>query len=211
MKKTIQHYTGYEITEGVVAKKNLIAMRRYSEGYYSFLFDDINSIEDIIKYLECPPEDLNIILGEDWYIAYTINDSEIEITEWINLPREKDIMSQTTEMLGAMIAILVQGENKEIYATMRHHTSYRFYQKLKQLGYVEELYWCSQMEEERPIELDRIVEVLKEKYDDLNEYFSDENREHFPEYAEYIFHDITFTVTDKFIQRYKKDSGKRLK
>ena len=128
-----------------------------------------------------------------------------------NLPREKDIMSQTTEMLGAMISILIQGENKEIYAIMKHHTSYKFYQKLKQLGYVEELYWCSQMEEERPIELDRIVEVLKEKYDDLNEYFSDENREHFPEYAEYIFHDITFTVTDKFLKRYKKDSGKRLK
>jgi DNA-binding Xre family transcriptional regulator len=175
------------------------------------LFDDINTLEDIIAYLGCNPEDMNIILGEDWYIAYTINDSAIEITEWINVPREQDVLAQTTEMSKAMISILLLGEGKEIYATMRHHTSYKFYLKLKQLDYVEELSWWSQMEEERPLELDRIVEILKEKYDDLNEYFSDENREHFPEYAEYIFHDITFTVTDKFIQRYKKDSGKRLK
>ena len=32
---------------------------------------------------------------------------------------------------------------------------------------------------------------------------SDENREHFPEYSEYVYHDIRFTITDRSIQRYK--------
>lgn len=211
MKNTIHHYTGYEITPEIVAQKNLIGMRRYSAGYYSFLFDDINTLEDMITYLACNPEDMNIILGDDWYIAYTMNDSEIEITEWIDIPRENDVMSQTSEMLRAMISILLLGEGKDIYATMRHHTSYKFYQKLKQLGFVEELYRWSQLEDERPLELDRTIHILNEKYDDLNEYFSDENREHFPEYAEYVFHDIMFVITDKFIKKYKKDSGHILK
>ena len=151
MKNTIHHYTGYEITPEIVAQKNLIGMRRYSAGYYSFLFDDINTLEDMITYLACNPEDMNIILGDDWYIAYTMNDSEIEITEWIDIPRENDVMSQTSEMLRAMISILLLGEGKDIYATMRHHTSYKFYQKLKQLGFVEELYRWSQLEDERPL------------------------------------------------------------
>ena len=33
------------------------------------------------------------------------------------------------------------------------------------------------MEEDNPIELDRIVHLLSEKYKNLDEYFADENRE----------------------------------
>ena len=66
------------------------------------------------------------------------------------------------------------------------------------------------MEEDIPIELDRIVHLLSEKYKNLDEYFADENREHFPEYSEYVYHDIRFTITDRFIQRYKKDSNKSI-
>lgn len=211
MKKTIQHYTGYEITEGVVAKKNLIAMRRYSEGYYSFLFDGINTVENICYWCDCNPEDLNLILADDWYIMYVIREGIIEITEWIDNPRGNAVLTQTNEMLRAMISILLQCEGKEIFASMRHHTSYKFYEKLKKLGYVEEVYKHTLMEVDIPIELDRIVHVLAEKYDSLDEYFADENRVHFPEYAEYIYHDIVFSITDKFIKRYKKDTNKSLK
>lgn len=209
--ETINHYIGNQITEELINQKNLIAMRRYSEGYYSFLFDGINTIYDICFWTNCNPEDLNLILGKDWYIMYVVRPDEIEITEWISLPREKEIMSQTQEMLKSMISILLLSEGKELFASMRHHTSYKFYEKLKKLGFVEELFIHSKMEEDIPIELERIVHLLSEKYKNLDEYFADENREHFPEYSEYVYHDIRFTITDKFIQRYKKDSNKSLK
>lgn len=111
--ETINHYIGNQITEELINQKNLIAMRRYSEGYYSFLFDGINTIYDICFWTNCNPEDLNLILGKDWYIMYVV----------------------------------------------------------------------------RP----------------------DENRRHFPKYSEYVYHDIRLTITDRFIQRYKKDSNKSLK
>lgn len=209
--ENIKHYKGIEITKELVSSKNLIAMRRYSEGYYSFLFEGIDTIDDICYWCDCNPEDLNLILGKDWYIMYVTRPNEIEITEWISTPREKNILEQTNEMLTSMISILLLSEGKEIFASMRHHTSYKFYEKLKRLGYVEELFIHSKMEMDIPLELDKIVHVLAEKYDSLDEYFADELREHFPEYGEYIYHDIRFSITDKFIQRYKKESNKSLK
>ena len=209
--ENIKHYKGIEITKELVSSKNLIAMRRYSEGYYSFLFEGIDTIDDICYWCDCNPEELNLILGKDWYIMYVTRPNEIEITEWISTPREKNILEQTNEMLTSMISILLLSEGKEIFASMRHHTSYKFYEKLKRLGYVEELFIHSKMEMDIPLELDKIVHVLAEKYDSLDEYFADELREHFPEYGEYIYHDIRFSITDKFIQRYKKESNKSLK
>jgi hypothetical protein len=209
--ENIKHYKGIEITKELVSSKNLIAMRRYSEGYYSFLFEGIDTIDDICYWCDCNPEDLNLILGKDWYIMYVTRPNEIEITEWISTPREKNILEQTNEMLTSMISILLLSEGKEIFASMRHHTSYKFYEKLKRLGYVEELFIHSKMEMDIPLELDKIVHVLAEKYDSLDEYFADELREHFPEYGEYIYHDVRFSITDKFIQRYKKESNKSLK
>ena len=70
--ETVNHYTGNLLTDEVISKKNLIAMQRYSEGYYSFLFDGINTIYDICFWTNCNPEDLNLILGKDWYIMYFI-------------------------------------------------------------------------------------------------------------------------------------------
>lgn len=209
--ETIKHYNGIDITPNLISQKNLIAMRRYSEGYYSFLFDGIDTVDDICYWCDCNKEDLNLILGKDWYIMYVIRPDEIEITEWINIPREKQIIEQTNEMLKSMISILLLSEGKEVFASMRHHTSYKFYEKLKRLGYVEELFIHSKMEMEIPLELDKIVHVLAEKYEDLDEYFADEQREHFPEYGEYVYHDIRFCITDKFIKRYKKESSKPLK
>lgn len=208
---TITHYTSNQITDEVISKKNLIAMQRYSEGYYSFLFDGIDTAEDVCYWCDCSKEDLHIILGKDWYISYVTREGLIEITEWINNPREKNIVEQTNEMLKSMISILLQSEGQEIFASMRHHTSYKFYEKLKKLGYIEELFIDSKMEMDIPLELDRIVHMLAEKYNSLDEYFADENRIHFPEYAEYIYHDIRFCITDKFIKRYKKDQNKSLK
>ena len=209
--ETINRYNGIDITPDLISQKNLIAMRRYSEGYYSFLFDGIDTVDDICYWCDCNKEDLNLILGKDWYIMYVIRPDEIEITEWINIPREKQIIEQTNEMLKSMISILLLSEGKEVFASMRHHTSYKFYEKLKRLGYVEELFIHSKMEMEIPLELDKIVHVLAEKYEDLDEYFADEQREHFPEYGEYVYHDIRFCITDKFIKRYKKESSKPLK
>lgn len=209
--ETINHYKGNSITKELISSKNLIAMRRYSEGYYSFQFEGIDTVDDICYWCDCNPEDLNLILGKDWYIMYVTRPDEIEITEWINTPREQNVLEQTNEMLTSMIGILLLSEGKEIYASMRHHTSYKFYEKLKRLGYVEELFIHSKMEMDIPLELDKIVHVLAEKYEDLDEYFADENRVHFPEYGEYVYHDIRFCITDKFIKRYKKDSNKSLK
>ena len=209
--ETIKHYKGMDITPDLISSKNLIAMRRYSEGYYSFLFEGIDTIDNICYWCDCNPEDLNLILGKDWYIMYVTRPDEIEITEWINTPREKQVLEQTNEMLTSMVGILLLSEGREIYASMRHHTSYKFYEKLKRLGYVEELFIHSKMEMDIPLELDKIVHVLAEKYEDLDEYFADENRVHFPEYGEYVYHDIRFCITDKFIKRYKKDSNKSLK
>ena len=106
MKKTIKRYIGFEITDEVISKKNLISMRRYAEGYYSFLFDGIDTLEDLAYCSNCEPEQMNIFLGEDWFIAYTDKDSVLEITEWIDVPREDDKITQTMEMFQTMIYIV---------------------------------------------------------------------------------------------------------
>lgn len=61
MRKKVEYYSGYEITN-VVEKINLIALRKYRDSGYSLLYDEVDTLEELSYWNNAKPEEINIIL-----------------------------------------------------------------------------------------------------------------------------------------------------
>ena len=81
MREKVKHYQGNEITSEVIRKMNLIELTRQREGLTTFSIENINNLLELCNYHDTDPEQENIIIGEDWYLMYTIYNGELEIQE----------------------------------------------------------------------------------------------------------------------------------
>lgn len=210
MRKSVKYYTGYEITDEVIERINLIEQERIQEGITDIITNEpIYTLKDLCRLHNTFPHEENIVLGEDWYIIYTKYDQdteEIQIHEWLDINNTENKLTQTMEMLTAMKKIFLQNKNAKIYATMRHSTSYKFYQILLTRGLVEEISNNPDIDEELPSDIEIILNNLQSKYNSLKEYLLNEDKEIIgnQKIKDYIYHSVNFKITDKFIRRYIK-------
>lgn len=207
MRRKVEYYSGHEITEEVLKKIHLIELKRLEEGITQFPLESINTLDELCQYYETTPSQENIILGEDWYINYNkIADYEMEINEWVAISAVSNKLGQTIEMYEALKKILLESEFRDIYIVSRHSTSYRLYQSLLRRGYIEEFDNTTDILENLPTELEQIKQKIIAEYGSLENYLKDENREKYEEFhlEDYIYHLIIFSITDKFVNKYKR-------
>lgn len=206
MRKKVEHYEGNEITKEILQRIRLIDEKRIQEGITQFDMEEINSLEDLCEIDELTPEQIHIILGEDWYIVYAyISEEEIDIKDWVAIDKVENKFTQTMEMFSALKKILLAHKDYDIYSMLRHSTSYPFYQKMLKEGLVEEGYDMVDFDDYLP-KLEEIKQQILDEYDSIEAYLADENRKRYEEsnMEDYIYHNVVFNMTDKFKNRYKR-------
>lgn len=208
MRMKVEYYNGNKITSKVLKRINLIDLKRIQEGITKFSIERIKSLNSLCKSHGTTPKNEHVILGEDWYIIYTdISDTEIEVKDWVAIHNVENKFSQTIEMFNALKHILLEHENSIIYSTLRHSTSYQFYKKLLNEGYIEEGYDIIDFDDCNQ-ELEEIKQKILSKYDSIDDYLADEFREKYESSSveDYIYHDVSFNITNSFKNRYKLSS-----
>lgn len=206
MRKNVEYYNGYDITKYVLKRVNLIDSKRTKEEITQFAMEKINTLDELCEISELTPENIHIILGEDWYIIYVnLSDEEIGIEDWVAINKVKNKFAQTIEMFNALKKILLEYEQSKIYSMLRHSTSYPFYKKLLDNGYLEERYNNIELDDYLP-KIEEIKQGILTKYDSIEEYLQDESREKYEgsHLGDYIYHNVSFSITDKFRRKYKK-------
>ena len=203
------HYAGYQITDKIIRKINLIELKRIKEGITYIKSETIETLRDLCRLHGTFPTEENVIIGQDWYIIYSRlyeDSSEIEINEWVAINQVENKFMQTIEMICAMKKILLECDDITIFATMRHSTSYKFYRSLLTRGYFEEILNRAVIDDELPEYLEPIKEELKNKYETSENFLKNLDSENLTDtrFEDIIHHLVMFKTTDKFIKRYKR-------
>ena len=202
MREKVKHYQGNEITSEVIRKMNLIELTRQREGLTTFSIENINNLLELCDYHDTDPEQENIIIGEDWYLMYTIYNGELEIQEWISINNVKDKLVQSMEMFNSIKKVLLENKESIVYSTLRHSTSYRFYRLLLEKGYINEIDNNIDISDDIPEDLLSLVENRGNS--SIEEYLDTECEEVLDDLPDFVFHNVEFMVSDKFVDRYNK-------
>lgn len=205
MERKIKHYKGMEINKRVIRKVRQIVASRGEECSYNILNDGVDfSVKDLSHWDRALVEQEHLVLGQDWFIMYIKRRREIEITDWVSVPTVEDKFVQTKEMLHVMKSILIEGKDAFIKASMKFDTSYRFFRTLLEHGYVEERYNYIDVFDNGPDELQEWVDSVVSITQTLPESIELDMLKENPEYKKYLYHDVCFGVTEKFVKRYYK-------
>lgn len=202
MREKVKHYQGNEITSEVIRKMNLIELTRQREGLTTFSIENINNLLELCNYHDTDPEQENIIIGEDWYLMYTIYNGELEIQEWISINNVKDKLVQSMEMFNSIKKVLLENKESIVYSTLRHSTSYQFYKLLLEKKYINEIDKNTDVSDDIPEDLLSLIE--NRGNGSLEEYLDTENDEVLDDLPDFVFHNVEFMVSDKFVDRYNK-------
>ena len=209
LKRIIKHFEGEEINKRIIRKLRRIVMSRGEECSYSILYDDCEfSIKDLSHWDRAMVEQEHLILGADWFIMYVKRKREIEITDWVCVPNVKDKLVQTKEMLHAMKNIFLESRDFTMRASMKFDTSYQFFRSLLKHGYVEEYSNYVDTFNDSPSKLQEWVDNIVCFAQPFSEQLESNELKKNPEYKKYLYHDVVFGVTDKFIERYAKSLRK---
>lgn len=206
MRKKVEYHKGTDLTKEILKRIHLIDAKRIQEGTTQFNMEECRTAEELCEIYETTPEATNIILGEDWYIIYAyISEEEIDIKDWVAIDKVENKFTQTMEMFSALKKILLAHKDYDIYSMLRHSTSYPFYQKLVNEGYVEEGYDMVDLDESSE-ELEVIKQEILDEYDSIEDYLSDEKRERYEgtHLDDNIYHNVVFNTTEKFNNKYKR-------
>ena len=206
MRKKVEYYKGNKITKKVLKRIHLIDTKRIQEGTNQFDMEECRTLKELCETYETIPKQIHLILGEDWYIVYTyLSEEEIDIKDWVAIDKVENKFTQTMEMFSALKKILLAHKNYDIYSMLRHSTSYPFYQKIVNNGYIEEGYDIVALDDSEE-EIEAIKEQILDKYDSVEDYLRDESRERYEgtHIDDYIYHNVVFNTTDKFNNKYKR-------
>lgn len=207
MKRQVNYYHGAEITLDVIKRINEIERKRINEGITCIISEPISSVGELCDiHLVSSIEQEHIILGEDWYIMYSILENQIELNEWLAVNNVDNKLIQTMEMYQSLKKLLLQSKDYKFFATMRHSTSYRFYQNMLNRGFLQEISNRAYIDENLPYDLELIKNDLKSKYSTLEEYLQNEDKEQLTEtdFSDFIYHLVIFKTTKSFTKKYKK-------
>ncbi len=210
MRRKVEHYNGKTISRKVLNRINLIDLKIIQEGITQFEMAKLKSVKALCKEHDTTKEQEHIIIGEDWYIIYTeISEEEIEIKDWMAIHNVENKLTQTMEMYSALKNILLEHKDCYIEGMLRHSTSYPFYQKILDNGYIEEICDVVAIYEDTE-EIEQIKQQIFSQYDSYEEYLQDESRNKYESVSldDYIYHEVSFTVTNAFINKYKHSGRK---
>lgn len=206
MRQEVKYYKGKEIPNDIYDRINCIGNSRDSQNSEC---EDLTSKEEICSLYRIKPSQINIFLGEDWYIIYSKTKRCLEILEWYGVERVDNKFMQTIEMMKALKEILLSARNRKIIADMKLSTSYKFYQLFLNKGYFKESYSFKGFAEDKRENIEDLFLKIKPKYETIEDYLNDESREIYPEYEEYFYCEACFTTTETFKKRYKKKNEVR--
>ncbi len=136
------------------------------------------------------PDNLYIILGKDWYIAYEEDETSVKIKMWVKREKTSDSYSQSLEMLEAFKNLFINNSEKLFYASLIYDTSYPFYLRLKERGYIEEVTHTLSGEKLKKLLFNRKMPNDLAPNSKLNFEMN---------------HDVCFKMSDKFKERYSRE------
>lgn len=210
MERLIKTYFGNDIKKEQIQIMKDIAKNVYPKEIYDGYFKRIKTPKDLIHlHDDIPLEDQVFVLGEDWFICYAFSNDMIKILEWIAVDNHDTKFTQSIEMMKAFKMILLENDDQKFNAFMRHNTSYQIYSRLKNHKLLHEINHGLFIDEVAPVRINRIKLKLSMLSDSGDEVLNS-GRVVSEEHLKYFLHEITFSVTDKFVERYAK-SKKRTK
>lgn len=207
LRNKVKLYNGYKITSDVLKQISYIESRAVLvRNDVAMTYCNINTLYELCDLHDSEPENEFIILGDDWYISYTELPGlcAIEINDWISISNNKNTFLQTIEMISTFKQLFLGYEDCLIYAALRHSTSYNFYKFILSNEYINQLTDQISLEDEK-IKKEILDEILS-IYGSIEKYLLDENRKKYEnEHLEdYIYHNICFEVTNKFVTKYQR-------
>lgn len=199
MKRNVKTFKASEITEKQINQIKKIATSRYSKNIYHTYFEwmNMNTIKKSLRKHDY------VALGEDWFLFYLVSDNEVQFCEWVAADNKENKTKQTLEMLSTFRKILIENKSKKFSAGCRHDTSYPFYQKLLEKGYIKQ--------HSNIIDIDYctappLVQHIADSPRVLRDFLAIKEIQENPNYLKYFLHQVNFTVTDKFVAKYSKKS-----
>ena len=202
MERNIVLYSSVEINEICINKIKQIKKKILKEELYNKFARDLKSIDELAKHYGFEVEQVKLILGEDWYVLYAQENDYIYVLEWNGINDEKTKLIQSVEMYNSFINFFLNNKECTFCGYMRQTTSYRFYEKMLNDGYFEEI----RNNIYNGSFLNRLVNLLKllvEKKDISNSGISNEDLNN-------TFHFVAFNLTDKFINKYSNYEAQKL-
>ena len=205
----IRIYRGNKISEDLIQELKNIAQKRYSKDIYEEYFWGIKTIKDLCDLHSTKMNEETLVLGTDWFLCYKDSKFEIQFLEWVSLDNDNKI-KQTIEMMEFFKHMIINNKDKFFYASMRHNTSYKIYSILKQKGFFKQYKNEVIIDFVAPYQIQNIIQKYKEEYNSLDEFLASNERNMYDEYLKYVLHNVEFSITEKFVDKYDKNK-KRLR
>ena len=201
--RSVNVYKGEEIDWKKISKIKEIASKRLAKDIYYTGFSDIEDIDYLAYLHDIDVEDEILVLGNDWFLCYTITDNTVTFIEWVAEYNKDSKFAQSIEMMNTLKKIIMDNKDKEFIADMRHDSSYQFYLKMLEKNYFKE--------DTHSLDIDICngfapiaVINMKDNNSLIKKFLKSRKVRKHPEYLKYIIHCLTFSVTDKFIEQNKR-------
>ena len=205
--RNINTYKGKEIDTAIINRIKEITASRCSKPIYDSGFGNIENVEQLAYIHEINVEEEILVLGEDWFLCYTVEEDLVTILEWVALDTRSSSISQFIEMNTAFKHILLEYKYKSFFAAMRHGTSYQFYLQMLKKGYLDQLYHAYDVDICYGF-APEAIRFLDNDFATIDKFLSSEEVKSHPEYLSYIINWTIFDVTEKFVENYKTRSNK---
>ena len=120
--RSIEIYKGKEITNEKIAKLKQIAVQRYAKSIYDSSYFSVDNVDQLAYIHDINVDDESLVLGEDWFLCYTMSYDTFMFLEWVALDNNFSKFIQSIEMMNVIKRILCEYRNKRFTASMRHDT-----------------------------------------------------------------------------------------
>lgn len=202
-RRSVEYYNNFTVTDEVIARIKNIALLRNDDFDTSGVTRNILGSIESVCFGGYDSELVNIILGEDWFLIYVSDQDEIIIEAWVSNDSRGEVFIQSMEMYTEFKNVLLANENKLFNSYMKKTTSYNFFKKMLEKGFLEVFSEETDLASYTPFS---VIEPLLMKYGSVPEFIrlKEDNVDVEPEVDKYLFCDVEFGVTDKFVKKYKK-------
>jgi hypothetical protein len=208
----IKKLTGLEITsKDIIHANKIIKTRIPKKEYYDI--KNVTTIELLAEYYDTSVHTLNLIIADDWYLLYESEEDRIDLLEWYSLKNAKMSMKRTIEMLSAFKEILIENKNKLFYAEMIHTTSFKLYSFLQEKGLLEEISHSCEFNASAYEKIPEIAEEITSLFNSITlvDFLKKSEFKKYEQYLQFIIHNISFKISDKFFEKDGTLSLKRTK
>lgn len=188
----IKHYKGKQITKDVIKIFREFTKSRFEQEVFEEYFSYITSVKEYANVHGVEIEDENIIVGEDWIFSYHLAGKELVLSDWVAKEETTDKFAQSIEMYKTIKKVLLTSEAEFFSASLRHSTSYPFYQAFKERGMIDEFVDCLSVNLCSDETYEQIANKVS-KYDATLEELLESGKLTEKE-KDYIYHDVTFEL-----------------